>query len=1037
VQLFAENTYTLRYTGSLVASVVATAGPDAATLAAIESALNAAHQLYWQGRYQDAIDSYKRAGTLIYQYLDASTPIAVTGIYDQLSKDVALFDPLLNVAAQHLNLLPAVTTQPLKPTIPVDPAKLGSTTFDKLGIREAALVHTAATTTTTATSATTGITASATTEAARVNLTQPGAALAAGTHLPPAATTAATSAGAAAAATTATVAATRSLGVMVGTNVVALQWAAGSVPAIDTIKKNVYSARTALTSLPDVLLRPQQPADAALALPHEYYYVVPLGIAQALQALGDYANAETSYLQAAGYQFINTAIEVPYVWLALANLYLKWGDALFQDGDAASAAAVYTKVVTLEDTAPGGALYTLANFAPVAASAKTALAALVAHTAVPSTINPLLAAVLADVRAQLAKIKGGLDFFGLPANTVPIWTFDYLQSVAVNFTNLALNAEQNFISFQARSDDATVTKVQLQQTVVQAQGDAQAASMQADAAQAELQAYQDGVALAQLRAADATASANDYASQSWHQNVMQAEASQVQGGDDGDPGQLVNYLNQLRAGKTISDSRGTVGAALSLDASEYARQYQIDQLQRTAAEMQSARTQAQDEANAAQARVDAANSEVAAAQLRATGAQQVLDAFDSSFFTPDVWHAMAQTMYGLYQRYFTMALRVAKLMQAAYNFETDQSLHLIRSSYASGEVQGLLGADLLMADVQGFTYDLVTSTAGKQQPIRHEISLATSYSYSFETQLRKTGAMDFETRVDDFDAAYPGTYAGRIASVEVAVDGIVPVLGLAGTLTNNGVSTYRVPGAAWPPGGTPGVKYRIQPKETLVLSDFQLRDDDLLFRGNANARRVFEGAGVASSWHLEIPKAVNDIDFGALTDVRLIFYYDARYDPTLKSRVLSHLAALPGVTQRSRSLPLAWLYPDAFFHFQDTGTLTVTLQNSDFPRNQLTPVLTDVALLVTTVGKPASGIALSLATPAHAAGASGTTGADGSIASGGASPFTALANGSAVGTYTIAMTSAANPGFVSGGKLDLSAIVNVSLLFGYGFTPRA
>jgi hypothetical protein len=529
---------------------------------------------------------------------------------------------------------------------------------------------------------------------------------------------------------------------------------------------------------------------------------------------------------------------------------------------------------------------------------------------------------------------------------------------------------------------------------------------------------------------------NDYASQAWHQNVMQAEASQVQGGDDGDPGKLVDYLNQLRAGQTISDSGATVGAALSLDAAEYARQYQVDQLKRTAAEMQSAQAQAQAEATAAQARVNAASSQVAAAQLRAGGAQQVLNAFDAAFFTPDVWHAMAQTMYGLYQRYFAMALRVAKLMQSAYNFETDQSLHLIRNSYASGEVQGLLGADLLMADVQGFTYDLVTSTAGKQQPIRHEISLATSYAYLFETQLRKTGAIDFETRVDDFDAAYPGTYAGRIASVEVAVDGIVPVLGLAGTLTNNGVSTYRVPSAAWPANGSPGVKYRIQPKETLVLSDFQLRSDDLLYRGNANARRVFEGAGVASSWRLEIPKATNDIDFGALTDVRLVFYYDARYDPTLKARVLSHLAALPGVTQRTRSLPLAWLYPDAFFHFQDSGTLQIELRKADFPRNQLAPVLTDVALLVTTVGKPAAGITLSLATPAHAAGASGTTGADGAIASGGASPFTPLASGSAVGTYTIALTAAANPAFVTGGKLDLSPIVNLSLLFGYGFTPR-
>ena len=58
-----------------------------------------------------------------------------------------------------------------------------------------------------------------------------------------------------------------------------------------------------------------------------------------------------------------------------------------------------------------------------------------------------------------------------------------------------------------------------------------------------------------------------------------------------------------------------------------------------------------------------------------------------------------------------MALRAARLMQQAYNFETDQSLSLIKSSYATDEVNGLLGADLLMADIQSFTYDLITGTA--------------------------------------------------------------------------------------------------------------------------------------------------------------------------------------------------------------------------------------------------------------------------------------------------------------------------------------
>src|SRR5205807_8573604 len=143
------------------------------------------------------------------------------------------------------------------------------------------------------------------------------------------------------------------------------------------------------------------------------------------------------------------------------------------------------------------------------------------------------------------------------------------------------------------------------------------------------------------------------------------------------------------------------------------------------------------------------------------------------------------------RRYLTMALRAARLMQQAYNFETDQNLKIVKGDYSSDEVKGLLAADALMADIQSFTYDLITSTAGKPQPLKQTISLAQQYGFLFETQFRKTGSMQFETRIEDFDDYYPGIYAGRIDSVEVEVDGIVPVTGISGTLANSGISSYR------------------------------------------------------------------------------------------------------------------------------------------------------------------------------------------------------------------------------------------------------
>src|SRR5262249_44986796 len=252
----------------------------------------------------------------------------------------------------------------------------------------------------------------------------------------------------------------------------------------------------------------------------------------------------------------------------------------------------------------------------------------------------------------------------------------------------------------------------------------------------------------------------------------------------------------------------------------------------------------------------------------------------------------------------------------AYNFETDQTMDVIKVDYSTDSVKGLLGADALMADIQSFTYDLITSKLGKPQPLRQTISLAQNYGFQFEKQLRKTGVMDFETRIDDFDCYYPGTFAGRIEAVEVAIDGIVPATGISGSLTNSGISAYRTPASiASDPNG---LKYRVQNRETLILSDYAIRNDTLLVRDDSRMMKVFEGAGLASSWTLSLPKSINDIDYGALTDVRITFYYKARYDPDLHDKVVATLATRPGFTSRQRGMPLRWLYPDAFFRFQDT-----------------------------------------------------------------------------------------------------------------------
>jgi tetratricopeptide (TPR) repeat protein len=995
-KFFAENCYSFRVNKSVFALEVA--GPDEKALAAIEQKLIDASRYYYQRQYQDAIEAYNQASSLILAQLSPGYPPSVILDPVKTVRDPKLFVPLLSVAAQWLNVLPEAQREPVPhPNPPVEVADLGdSVKYAHVGISGA----------------------SAAIKTAPINREIVITGVAGGLRrlrrvaVPPIEATE-----------------DRTLGIIVGGAPRTLSWKAGTVAVTDQIREAYYDPRVKIVDVRQLHPAAMQPADRVIELPHDYYYVIPLGLAECYHALGDWAGAETLYFQAASYEFLNPVIEAPYLWLRLATLYADWGDALFRNDQAADAIPVYQNVIMLNDTVPAGKMYATASLTPGADVARN----VIAHLSDPFSLNanPAFVGAIFAIRQQLIKIKGGLDFWGHTANTVPVWTFDYLQNVATNFAQFAINAEQAVINFWDRADQAGLTRIQIDASLDQAKAEVTAASLAVAEAEALKQVYIDGVALAQLRLDNSLAAKADYESKSANWIIYQALSQQEAGGDHGDPNLLNNLADIYMGGGTTSSTKVSWGAAFTLANARLNREYQINAMQRTITEMQSALTQANDELAAAAARVDAAKAGVTVAASKRDGAQAMLDYFDAQTFTPDVWHQLGDAMMRLYQRYLNMALQIARLMQQAYNFETDLSVKIIKTDYSTDTIQGLLGADALMADIQSFTYEMITTQVGKPQPIRQTISLAGRYGYAFETQLRKTGVMDFETRIEDFDEKYPGTYAGRIEAVEVEIDGIVPAAGVSGALTNCGVSIYRVPSASWSAGT--GVKYRIQPKETLILSDHDIRNDALVLQNDQRRLKLFQGAGISSSWRFEIPRSINDIDYGALTDVKITFYYKARYDPDLRDRVLKQLATRPGSHERERGLPLRWVFPDAFFDFQSTGDLKFSLRKGDFPLSETGPKLTSLGLLFTGSGLPP--LTVGLTTPEKAP-VTVQTDATGIAQSGGAPGWAPLLGGTAIGDYEISLAAADNPGLVHEGTLSLKPIVNVALIMGYTFTPR-
>jgi hypothetical protein len=629
---------------------------------------------------------------------------------------------------------------------------------------------------------------------------------------------------------------------------------------------------------------------------------------------------------------------------------------------------------------------------------------------------------------------------------VPIWTFEYLQNVARYFAQQAIQAEREFISWWDRAENEALTQQQLEQAVTQAGAERELARQQREAAQAEEVAYEEGRDLATLRRQNAQQNLNDYGAMSWERiwlsrsNAWYSSQNpwELEHTIDPGPAYWKEWWRALWEGRPAPtpppDAFRHIHEVIADNTERLqtiTRDYELAAMARQAAEMQQAAVVAQAQLDAARARVESAQQMEVVAQLRVGAAQQNLNAFNNQFFTPDVWYQMGAFMRSISASYRHKAIRVARLMQRAYNFENDLNRHFIKTDYSTNTVKGLLAGDALLLDIDSFTYDLITTVQRKDVSIKHTVSLAEQYPFLFETEFRKTGRMEFELRLDDLDKVYPGTYARRLEAVEVEVEGVLPAGGVHGTLTNAGISRYRT-------ADINSLKVRIQPKETMVLSEYRVRNDALIFPADPRKLKLFEGAGVESTWVVDLPRVSNDVDYRAISDIRLTFYCKAKHDRDLEAAVRAQLAALPGSQQAGRLIPLRWTFPDAFFHFQDTGLLAFSLTPLDFPYNVVDPQIRQVGVVVVTdPGVNPAGWQVRLQVPAAANTIVAPVTAGGTVIAENGHPWQPLKTGNAVGDYIVELRADENPGLVVDGRLQLGTIQNVVLILEYNYTPRA
>jgi len=671
-------------------------------------------------------------------------------------------------------------------------------------------------------------------------------------------------------------------------------------------------------------------------LPHHYFFTIHLCLGKVYTALGRFEDALQSLHVARDYPYLNRNIEAPLLWMQIAEVYIAWGNYFYRRDDRLTAREKYLKVifVELEDVhLPNSELYSPGVFNRVKENVLDLIPVLDGGH-LPA-INPEIERIVREAYMRLRMIEGGLNWFGVPASPVTIFRFKYLQSVARYFAEQAINAEREYINFWTNAERETQTMMQLEQAVEVAEDSVELENRRLTEAEAMRDVAEAALEVANIRLDNIEDRKDQYSTLGRDIIALDTATAHASGGFTDTDGGYDVYLNSAGGTVDLGDEDYVImkNAANRRGNIQYA--LEMANMDRAIAELTASVASAEAQLQLAEVRVSVAQQGKAIAETRKRHADENLEFAQNKVFTPELWFNLAQALKEISSVYLQRAVEISFLMQDAYNFEFDQTLRIIKSDYTSrNELSGLLAGNFLLTDIDYFIYHRITQVTQKALPTKVNWSLGQSNPFILY-EFRQTGKAKFEISVDDLDEMFPGSYLSKLQTVEIIIEGLIGADGIHGIFSNSGISLFRTKDGE--------KKARIQPRETMLLSSYNLRNDAIVFRPSEEIRGIFEDSGVATSWDLEIPRGTNDLNYNAIRDIRIVFYFESFYNSLLAENVT---AALPVNGTWSRSYSVLTEFPDAFFRFQDTGELFFDIRKADFPYNHDNVLATGINIMV-------------------------------------------------------------------------------------------
>lgn len=375
----------------------------------------------------------------------------------------------------------------------------------------------------------------------------------------------------------------------------------------------------------------------------------------------------------------------------------------------------------------------------------------------------------------------------------------------------------------------------------------------------------------------------------------------------------VGALNFAGSLSSTAAAAGSFAAAFSSLASVHSTYAQIASQQasfeRRRKEWQQNQTLARFDAQAlstqrkiADVRVSMKEQEVRIAEINIDNAESVVDFLASKFTNKELYEWMSRVMQGLYSAQLQQATATARLAQQQLSFDLLQEINTIRADYWTMPVEGslnpnatdkepdrrgLTGSARLLRDIEDLD-GLVVSQAQRRLQLTRTISLASMAPGELQ-RLKETGELWFETKEVDFDREFPGHYFRRIHRVRVSVLALTPpVRGIRATLRNVGASRVVVPTLTGFSTQTLAPSH-----DEISLSAPQNASGLFELDAQPELRPPFEGIGVDTQWHFELPKPSNFMDYDSIADILITFEYTALNSNDYRAELVQSPAKLP------------------------------------------------------------------------------------------------------------------------------------------------